>query len=535
MKKILPIILLIIGILFVACSTSKKQTGSRSIASLFNTGIYPNIVDSSTFVVQDGYEIYHLQTTQKTEYQIQFRVVKKMKPDETVFVEVVEVKLIKKRGPYQHTFLVLNVEAKINFVEEIAGELNISQKEITILKDGKEVGKFFDKNKAGALCNKNNKIELRDKSTGNIIDYSKVCDLFLRTKGNTHLANISLREKPVTTSPNTWVFEIENKIQSPPVIADGVVYFTSEGNIVYAINAKTGKKMWAYPIESKNTSFPVIEDGTVYVGSMDKGLYAIDAKSGERKRAYKPVYPVVLPPAISSGVIYLGSIDDASYLYAINAKSGKKIWKYKTGGWLGIYTPTIVGEVVYVATGSSSGDNLYAIHTVTGKKIWSCRVAKELGYFLTIVDKVIYVGSGDNNLYAIDAKSGKKIWTYNLGYRARFSPAVADGVIYVGSSDKKLYAINAKSGKKIWTYQAGGSFNYHPAIADGVVYVGSSDKKLYAIDATSGKKIWAYNVGDHVQFSPAVAGGVVYVGSKDNKLYAIDAKTGEIFTPSKAK
>ena len=84
--------------------------------------------------------------------------------------------------------------------------------------------------------------------------------------------------------------------------------------------------------ESRCVSSPAIgSDGTVYVGSKDKKLYAINGKSGVKLWEFETGDGVDSSPAIGSdGTVYVGSSDKK--LYAINGKSGVKLWEFETGG-----------------------------------------------------------------------------------------------------------------------------------------------------------------------------------------------------------
>ena len=65
------------------------------------------------------------------------------------------------------------------------------------------------------------------------------------------------------------------------------------------------------------------------------------------------------------------------------------------------------------------------------------------------------------------------------------SPTVVDGIVYVGSGDSKVYALNAANGAQIWNYTTGGYVGSSPDVVGSVVYVGSQDGKVYAISAGS--------------------------------------------------
>ena len=64
-------------------------------------------------------------------------------------------------------------------------------------------------------------------------------------------------------------------------------------------------------------------------------------------------------PAIGSdGTVYVGSVD--TKLYAINGKSGVKLWEFETGDF--VYSSPAIGSDGTVYVGSSD-NKLYAIKT----------------------------------------------------------------------------------------------------------------------------------------------------------------------------
>ena len=47
-------------------------------------------------------------------------------------------------------------------------------------------------------------------------------------------------------SPLKWKFETGDIVRSSPTASDGIVYFGSEDNYFYAIDAKTGEEKWKF-------------------------------------------------------------------------------------------------------------------------------------------------------------------------------------------------------------------------------------------------------------------------------------------------
>jgi outer membrane protein assembly factor BamB len=121
-------------------------------------------------------------------------------------------------------------------------------------------------------------------------------------------------------------------------------------------------------------------------------------------------------------------------------------------------------------------------------------------------------------------------WRFATGAAVESAPTVVDGVIYVGSGDANVHAIVAATGSERWRFTTGNKVQSSPAVVDGMVHVGSLDKNVYALDAATGSEQWRFTTGDWVISSPAVTGGVVYAGSRDGNVYAIGGEGGEPVT-----
>src|SRR5260370_36342208 len=138
-----------------------------------------------------------------------------------------------------------------------------------------------------------------------------------------------------------WKFKSERVIEawfSSPTVSDEVVYFGSDDNYLYALNALTGELKWKFKTGDVVYSSPAVADGAVYVGSHDGSFYAVDAKTGNERWKFKTGYRVYSSPAVSDGIVYFGSADN--YLYAGKDETGKLLWQFKDNGWI-ISSPTI--------------------------------------------------------------------------------------------------------------------------------------------------------------------------------------------------
>ena len=135
-----------------------------------------------------------------------------------------------------------------------------------------------------------------------------------------------------------WSYATGGAVQSSPAVVNGVVYFGSLDNNVYALNASTGAKLWSYTTGGAVRSSPAVSKGVVYIGSGDFNVYALNAKT-DRQRC-EPASP----PTVVNGVVYVGSNDN---VYALNASTGALQWSYTTTGGEVDFSPAVANGVVY--------------------------------------------------------------------------------------------------------------------------------------------------------------------------------------------
>jgi len=307
--------------------------------------------------------------------------------------------------------------------------------------------------------------------------------------------------------------------EDSPAVANGVVYFSSIDDNVYALDAHTGAKLWSYPTGASVQSSPAVADGVVYVGSNDFSVYALNAHTGARLWSYATGGEVYSSPAVVDGVLYVGSGDGK--IYALDAKTGADLWSYATGGAVDS-SPAVANGVVYVG---SDDDTVYALNAQTGADLWSYATGSYVSSPPSVANGVVYIGSWDGNVYALNAQTGAKLWSYLTQGLVDSSPAVANGVVYVGSGHN-MYALNASNGVPLWSYATNDYVWSSPAVANGAVYVGSFNYYLAtvaALDASTGATLWSTGA-DSLWGSPAVVNDVVYVGSADDTFYAFSLK-----------
>ena len=246
-----------------------------------------------------------------------------------------------------------------------------------------------------------------------------------------------------------WEYRLGTRrgLEATPVVVDGALYTTGNFGRVYALDAATGRELWKYDPEvdgqwgryaccDANNRGVAVWQGRVYVGALDGYLHAIDAATGKRlwkvdtlpARGPKTPYTLSATPVIAGDAIVVGSagadFDGArGYVAAYDLATGAFRWRFYT-----------------VPRNPKEGPQDQP-HLVAAVKTWDPRHRWESGAGGTVWDgisydpelKLVYVGTangapynikeggrrGGDDLYsasivAIKAGSGELAWYYQV-------------------------------------------------------------------------------------------------------------------------
>ncbi len=236
-------------------------------------------------------------------------------------------------------------------------------------------------------------------------------------------------------------------------IAGGTVYIGSADKKLYAVDAGTGQEKWHFDTQDIVRSTPAVSEGTVIFGSRDHNVYAVDAKTGALKWKYDTLREVVSSALVAAHTVYIGSRD--SNLFAFDADTGKIKWKFfYWTSWVES-SARIRDDILYI--GSSDYQQLLAIDAASGKQIWKFDTGGSAWSTPAVTSSLVYIGAvgiPDNGyidhhgaFFAVDRATGKLVWRYPMSavpglrcYGVASSPAVDRGLVFVGGIDGTLYA-----------------------------------------------------------------------------------------------
>lgn len=252
----------------------------------------------------------------------------------------------------------------------------------------------------------------------------------------------------ISTGAVQWSFDSKAENLSAPLLEDGVVYFLSGVNTLYALDAATGQSLWLHSrqdtsqISVRGGSKPTFHNGQIYVGFSDGALVSLNAKTGTvnwevQLNRGKRFRDIDSSPVIENNNIYISGYDDK--LYCISADKGEVLWRVDSGG----YNPlTIVGERIIYPT--SSGE-VKALKKSNGDTLWTYKVNNGIPTGVRLYKGALVFGESQGSLRFLDPQTGSDIGSFEPGRGILATPQIdeAAGRVYFISGEANLYAMDA--------------------------------------------------------------------------------------------
>lgn len=232
----------------------------------------------------------------------------------------------------------------------------------------------------------------------------------------------------------------------------GDTLYSAPINGVYALTTKGGFLKWRFPIKNPGWNTPpVVANGIVYfVSAGDKKLYALNSNSGKLKWSKKVTWE---SSADYEGILYYEdklymSIAAKGKVYCVSAKDGSFIFETETDG--ANRFPNVGKGMIYMyrhsLTAFSANDGSFKWKS--NDEIGSC------GMMVIANDLLWCIGPHNEKnrmIRAIEPSNGKIIWESNnkmFGLTSCNSPVIADGILYIATNDNDIYAFAPEDYKK---------------------------------------------------------------------------------------
>jgi len=289
------------------------------------------------------------------------------------------------------------------------------------------------------------------------------------------------------TGREVWRLKVLNGVESSMAIVKDRIFFGGLDGQFYSVEAGTGRIVWTFPTRVEDLAEPLLEDGVVYFLTGANSLYALEADTGKQLWLYTRQDPNPLrvrggsKPAIKNGVLFVGFSDGT--LVALLAKNGQVKWEKQLNHnkkFKDLDTnPLVDGEVVYAL---GFDDHLYCLRASTGDLVWT---SEKGGYggMLVIGDR-LYYASTNSEFLAVDKSTGNKVWSYTLPEGIATTPSLFRGLVVFGESQGNLIFLDSGSGKEIGSFEPGRGILSPPTVDEksNHVFFISGEANVYALE-----------------------------------------------------
>jgi len=326
--------------------------------------------------------------------------------------------------------------------------------------------------------------------------------------------------------------------------------------LVESYSLKDGKRLWQYRLPAERTAetLPEVHQKTnlanpspstdgerIYAWFGTGQFVALDMKGKPvwQKHLAKEYGPYAITWGHSSSPTIYGDTlilqcdhEPASYLLALDKKTGAQKWKADRGKGLRSYsTPTIVtgpnGDELVV----NSSLRLEGYDPKNGERLW---FYEEANNFPTTVpsftDGVIVTSRGYRSGPYMAIRPGGRgniagtknlMWHVPTGAPYVSSVVQYNGVVYMASDLGILQAADAKTGERLFQGRTGNLYSAAPVAGDGKVYFVAENGETVVLKASREFEILSRNqLSGRFMASPVIAKGRLLLKS-DDELIAV--------------
>jgi outer membrane protein assembly factor BamB len=376
-----------------------------------------------------------------------------------------------------------------------------------------------------------------------------------------------------------------------PVVSKGVIYSQDLESDVQAVDLESGEVLWSKRFEEpdQGPNGVTVQEGKVF-GATASAAFALDQKTGKELWSTPLLREsgesIDMAPGYRNGIVYVSTVPtnvNAEYpaggggvLWALDAKTGKKLWHFNTapddlwgnkkvngGGGLW-YAPSFDAKgSMYFGTGNPSpfpgtgkypwgssrpGPNLYTNSMVkldakTGKLQWYYQQTPHDIFDWDFQDPPILasadgrqlaIGAGKSGVVvALDQKTGKPVWKTPVGEHNGHDE---DGLKAMrgGKLPAKMTVAPGTLGGVIAPMAANKTTLFVPVVNHPVEFLASGKTnestpltgEMVALDIKTGKELWNEEYEAAAFGAPVAVNDMVFFTTFDGTVHGLDAKTG---------
>jgi len=346
-----------------------------------------------------------------------------------------------------------------------------------------------------------------------------------------------------------WVARVPDARQLPALAyGDGRLYVSGGFSSVnfYALNAMTGEFSWATRnLEDNGPTAAIYEEGRVIFNTESCTLFALDAKTGKRLWFKWLGDPTLAQIAVADGLVFAAHPSpDGQRLSAYKVRNGARVWSRLVNEEL-LAAPVIAGDSVYATTILA---RIYRFRRASGKRVWARSLRATTAPWIAGDEVFVSRRRGKTEQQVVLAADSGKVLREHHAKRAKYlgdvprdlknwekvwafegsRPVLDRGVRYVAMGGE-VRATDAHTGETLWIRQYSNAPDKRSvgtvALAGPQVVISTRDGQLFGLDVDTGYTLWAYDIGHQVVAEPIVAKGWVYAAT--TKGYVVALQVGD--------
>lgn len=318
--------------------------------------------------------------------------------------------------------------------------------------------------------------------------------------------------------------------------------------LVEAFHRDDGRRLWAYRLpavgdlpgvhDKHNLASPSpVTDGEMVFAWFGTGqIAALDMEGeeiwsrhlGEEIAPFDLVWGHSSSPALYADLlILLCDHEPASYLLAVDKRTGEERWRADRGsGRLSYSTPLVVEGPAGPELVVNSSERVDAYDPRTGELLWYTGDANRFPIPMPLFhDGIIYMSRGYRSgpYMAIrpggrgDISESHVVWRRDTGAPYISSLVLNEGLLYMATDVGAVTVVDAATGRRTSQQRVEGVFSASPVAGDGKIYFVSESGETIVMRAGPEPTVLARNdLGERAIASPAISNGQLFIRTDDH-------------------
>ena len=182
-----------------------------------------------------------------------------------------------------------------------------------------------------------------------------------------------------------WTFTgVKGYIETKPLVTDSKVIFGAWDNTLYALNKADGRELWKWTGGLTRMHFspaavwPVAAEGKVFITDPQRAMTAIEIETGNTVwRTFQSMVRETIGLSEDGERIYSKTMSDSIVCYSTKGSHPHELWASNVGfGYE--HAPSMQVEKDGIVFGSTKEGLIFALEAKTGKVLWKHKIGNSL-------------------------------------------------------------------------------------------------------------------------------------------------------------